>query len=151
MSSDIHNITFDCADPHAVARFWGEVTGWPVLDIEVPEPGGPECSVGLPSPARPRLYFVQVPECKTVKNRVHLDVMPNDRTQQEELDRLGALGARIVSDRRPEVGWVILADPEGNEFCVELSRAEIAELEAAEAAEALEAAEAARAAGVSQS
>ena len=136
MSSDIHNITFDCADPHALARFWGAVTGWPVIDVETGEPGSPECSVGLPGPERPRLYFVQVPEGKTVKNRVHLDVMPNDRTQQEELDRLGALGARVVSDRRPEPGWVILADPEGNEFCVELSRGEIAELEAAEELEA---------------
>jgi hypothetical protein len=146
VSSDIHNITFDCADPHAVARFWGGVTGRPVIDVEVPEPGSPECSVGRPGPHRPRLYFVRVPEGKTVKNRVHLDVMPNDRTQQEELDRLVALGGRIVHDARPEIGWVVMADVEGNEFCVELSRGEIAELEAAEAAEAAQAAEAVAAA-----
>jgi hypothetical protein len=68
---------------------------------------------------RPRLYFVRVPETKTIKNRVHLDIMPADRTQEEEITRLTGLGARIVSDRRPEFGWVLLADPEGNEFDVE--------------------------------
>jgi Glyoxalase-like domain len=63
---------------------------------------------------------------------VHLDVMPDDRTQDEEIAGLVRLGATIVSDQRPDVGWVIMADPEGNEFCVEMSRAE---LDAALAAE----------------
>jgi Glyoxalase-like domain len=63
---------------------------------------------------------------------VHLDIMPSDRTQDEEIARLIRLGATVVSDRRPGVGWVIMADPGGNEFCVEISRAE---LDAAPAAE----------------
>ena len=71
-------------------------------------------------------------EGKTSKNRLHLDIMPPDRTQDEEITRLVGLGARIVSDQRPEFGWVLLADPEGNEFCAEMSRAE---LDAALAAE----------------
>ena len=75
----------------------------------------------------PRLYFVRVPEGKTVKNRVHLDIMPANRTQDEEIARLTSIGASIVSDSRPEFGWVLLADPEGNEFDVEIS---VAELEA---------------------
>lgn len=123
MSSTIFNITFDCADPRALARFWGQVTGWPV--IEEPRPGFEEAAVGTPGQGRPRLYFVKVPEPKAGKNRLHLDVMPDDRTQDEEIARLTRLGATIVSDRRPELGWVILADPEGNEFCVEISRAEL--------------------------
>lgn len=118
MSSTILNITFDCADPRVLAAFWGQLTGWPVI-IE-PQPGYPECAVGTPGGGRPRLYFVQVAEGKTIKNRVHLDVVPTDRTQDEEIARLIGLGARVVSDRRPELGWVILADPEGNEFCVEI-------------------------------
>ena len=122
MSSTIFNITFDCADPRALARFWGQVTGWPV--IEEPQPGYEESAVGTPDTGGPRLYFVKVPEGKTSKNRLHLDVVPADRTQDEEITRLTGLGARIVSDRRPEFGWVILADPEGNEFCVEISHAE---------------------------
>lgn len=129
MSSAIFNITFDCADPRALARFWGQVTGWPV--IEEPQPGYEESAVGMPGEGRPRLYFVKVPERKTAKNRLHLDLMPSDRTQDEEITRLVGLGARISSDRRPEFGWVILADPEGNEFCVEISQPE---LEAAQAA-----------------
>ena len=72
--------------------------------------------------SRPSLYFVKVPEGKSGKNRVHLDLSPADRAQDEEIARLTALGASVASDRRPEVGWVILADPEGNEFCVEPGR-----------------------------
>jgi Glyoxalase-like domain len=124
MSSPILNITFDCADPRMLAGFWGEVTGWPV--IEEPQPGREESAVAAPGAGCPRLYFVRVPEEKKIKNRVHLDVMPDDRTQQEEITRLTGLGARVVSDRRPELGWVVLADPEGNEFCVEISRGELA-------------------------
>jgi hypothetical protein len=129
VSSAIFNITFDCADPRALARFWGQVTGWPVT--EEPQPGYEESAVGAPGEGRPRLYFVKVPESKTTKNRLHLDLMPSDRTQDEEITRLTRLGASIISDRRPELGWVILADPEGNEFCVEISRPE---LDAAQAA-----------------
>lgn len=130
MSAIIFNITFDCADPRALARFWGQVTGWPVT--EEPRPGCEESAVGLPGEGRPRLYFVRVPEPKTSKNRVHLDMMPADRTQDEEITRLTGLGARIVSDRRPEFGWVLLADPEGNEFDVEISVAELAAARPAE-------------------
>jgi hypothetical protein len=122
MSSMILNVTFDCADPRALARFWGQVTGWPV--IEEPAPGYEESAVGGAGEGRPRLYFVKVPEGKIVKNRLHLDIIPTDRTQDEEITRLTGLGATVVSDRRPEFGWVILADPEGNEFDVEISLAE---------------------------
>ncbi len=132
VGSAILNITFDCADPRALARFWGQVTGWPV--IEEPQPGSADSAVGNLGEGHPRLYFVEVPEGKTIKNRVHLDVMPADRTQDEEIARLSGLGATIVSDRRPEFGWVILADPEGNEFCVEISAGELESAQAAEAA-----------------
>lgn len=131
VSSIIYNITFDCADPRALARFWGQVTGWQVF--EEPAPGYEESAVGMKGEGRPRLYFVKVPEGKTIKNRVHLDIMPADRTQDEEVARLTGLGARIVSDRRPEVGWVLMADPEGNEFDVEISVAELAAAQAADA------------------
>ena len=67
MSSTIRHVTFDCADPRALARFWARVTGWPLL--EEPAPGYDEAAVGVASEGRPRLYFVAVPEGKTVKNR----------------------------------------------------------------------------------
>jgi predicted enzyme related to lactoylglutathione lyase len=129
VSSTIKNVTFDCADPRALARFWGQLTGWTV--DEEPAPGYQECAVVPPDNSRPKLYFAQVPEGKVAKNRLHLDLEPGDRTQDEEIARITALGATMVSDRRPEYGWVILADLEGNEFCLEMSAAEIAAARAA--------------------
>ncbi len=67
-----------------------------------------------------------MPEPKTQKNRIHLDVVPMDQTRDEEVERLLRLGATLVDDRRADdgTGWVVLADPDGNEFCVERSAAE---------------------------
>ena len=69
-------------------------------------------------PVPPMLTFAHVPEGKTVKNRLHLDVTPTDCSQDEEIARLTGLGATVLYDNRPEFGWVTMADPEGNEFCV---------------------------------
>ena len=134
MTSMVLNVTFDCVDPRALARFWGAVTGWPV--DEEPEPGKPDASVGPSGDGGPRLYFVQVPEGKVTKNRVHLDLEPIDRSQDEEIARLTALGATLLSDDRPEMGWVVMADPEGNEFCLEMSADDLKAALIAEAAEA---------------
>ena len=75
-----------------------------------------------------RLLFIEVPEPKSVKNRIHLDLRPSDRTQEEEVQRLKGLGATQLSDHRgqygPGTGWVVLADPEGNEFCILRSEAQ---------------------------
>ncbi|MEU5690751.1 VOC family protein [Actinosynnema sp. NPDC020468] len=121
MTSRVRHITVDCADPHALARFWSDVTGRPLSDDD--NPGDPEVFLDLG--AGPGLLFVRVPEPKAGKNRVHLDVQP-DTTRDAEVDRLLHLGARLEDDRRrPDgTGWVVLADPEGNEFCVERSAAE---------------------------
>ena len=118
MGSSILNVTFDCRDAESVARFWSAVTGWPWSLHEMP--GNPFWVVGEPEQAGPRLVFVNVPEAKHGKNRVHLDIVP-DGSQAEELARLEALGARVIDDRRhvSPGGWVVLADPEGNEFDLE--------------------------------
>ena len=117
------HITIDAGNPYELARFWSTVTGWPLGDGD--EPGDDEVLVVAPAPF-PCLLFVAVPEAKSVKNRVHLDWAPTERTRDEEVERLLALGATIHEDhRRPEgPGWVTLHDPEGNEFCVERSDAE---------------------------
>src|SRR5690242_479168 len=125
MSSSILNITFDCRDAHAVAKFWSGVTGY-----TQEEEGPPESHYWVLTPPDgtwPRLVFVTVPEEKAIKNRLHLDIIPTDRTQQQEIDRLTGLGATIVDDRRQAEsgGWVVLRDPEGNEFCVEPSLSEL--------------------------
>jgi predicted enzyme related to lactoylglutathione lyase len=117
MVSAILNVTFDCADPGAVSRFWAAVTGW-ALHAEDLEPGHEEYSVGPAAEGGVRLYFVSVSDPKISKNRIHLDVIPPG-PQQQEIARLVALGASVLDDQPADVTWVILADPEGNEFCVE--------------------------------
>ncbi|MFE2751040.1 VOC family protein [Actinosynnema sp. NPDC059335] len=121
MTSLVRHITIDCRDAYELARFWSGVTGRPLSDEDAP--GDPE--VLIPLPEGPGLLFIQVPEPKTIKNRVHLDLQP-DTTRDAEVERLLALGASLESDmRRPDgTGWVVLTDPEGNEFCVERSAAE---------------------------
>jgi predicted enzyme related to lactoylglutathione lyase len=121
MGSLVRHITVDCSDAYRLATFWAAV-----LDAEVSEedaPGDPEALVESKGGA---LLFVTVPEPKTLKNRIHLDVVPTDRTRDEEVARLPALGATLVADHRvPDGrGWVTLSDLEGNEFCVERSEAE---------------------------
>jgi predicted enzyme related to lactoylglutathione lyase len=117
MSSTVLNITFDCSDTAKVARFWAAVTGWD-LRVAYQSANQVEFSVGPPPTGGVRLYFVPVPEPKTVKNRVHLDVVPVGG-QQQEIARLVGLGAAVSGDQPGDAGWVVLADPEGNEFCVE--------------------------------
>jgi predicted enzyme related to lactoylglutathione lyase len=120
MSSFVLNITFDSADPQAQATFWSAVTGYPASDGT--RPGNPFWLVAPPSDQEgPRLAFVPTSEPKNGKNRVHVDIVPGDRSQAAEMDRLIALGASVVDDRRRHeaAGWVVLADPEGNEFCLE--------------------------------
>jgi len=125
--SPIRHITFDCAEPFTLATFWSAVTDWPV-DPES-EPADDEVGVLAPGPL-PMLLFIRVPEGKAVKNRVHLDIGPLERTRDEEVERLTGLGGRVLDDRRtPEGrGWIVMADPEGNEFCVETSAGERAAL-----------------------
>ncbi|MFE6719215.1 VOC family protein [Streptomyces albidoflavus] len=116
MVSVVQNVAIDCADAYELARFWSEVTGRP-LDAE-DRPGDPEVQVTL-AEGGPALYFHQVPEPKTVKNRLHLCLRP-ETTREQEVERLLGLGATLVADRREAdgAGWAVLADPEGNEFCV---------------------------------
>ncbi|MEU0480312.1 VOC family protein [Streptosporangium sp. NPDC006013] len=125
MTSIIRHITFDCAEPHEpyeLAEFWSKVLDHPVDPVD--EPGDDEVALAMPA-GQPILLFVRVPEKKSLKNRLHLDLEP-DRSRDQEVERLSALGATIVEDRRKPNGrgWVVMADPAGNEFCVEGSAAE---------------------------
>jgi Glyoxalase-like domain len=125
MTARPRNITFDCADPYRLAAFWSQVTGYQEDPGNGNQPGDPEAFL-VGQDGQPNLLFSAVPEGKAVKNRVHLDLMPTDRTREQEVSRLLGLGATLVADhRQPDgSGWALLADPEGNEFCVERSAAE---------------------------
>lgn len=99
-----------------MATFWSHVLDWPLKE----EPTGEYwiSSTGEPWAPPPVLVFVRVPEPKTVKNRVHIDVNPSGADQAAELQRLLSLGARHVDVGQGDVPWVVLADVEGNEFCL---------------------------------
>jgi catechol 2,3-dioxygenase-like lactoylglutathione lyase family enzyme len=113
----ITELVLDCRDPERLAAFWCEVLGWKVLDQE---PGaveiGPEGGDGGPQPV---IVFSETDEPKRDKLRLHFDVNATDRDQAEELERLLALGARPADvGQTGEESWHVLADPEGNEFCL---------------------------------
>ncbi|NUT43721.1 MAG: VOC family protein [Thermoactinospora sp.] len=115
MVSVLQNVAIDCADPYELATFWSKVTGCPLHPDD--RPGDPETQVLLRE--GPVLHFNKVPEPKTTKNRLHVCLRP-ETTRDEEVTRLLALGATLVTDLREAdgPGWAVLADPEGNEFCV---------------------------------
>ncbi|MFF9098027.1 VOC family protein [Streptomyces sp. NPDC014802] len=111
MTLEWEQVIVDAADPGALGRWWAEALGWTVVTDD------PDEFEIRPAPDRlPGLLFVPVPEAKTVKNRLHLDFRPVD--QRAEVERLLALGARRTDVGQGEQPWVVLADPEGNEFCV---------------------------------
>jgi predicted enzyme related to lactoylglutathione lyase len=112
MSLRLYGVVIDARDPKRLAEWWADALGWHVV-FEAPD----EVAVAKDEKTHPGLVFVPVPESKTVKNRLHLDLAPDDR--DVEVERLEKLGAKRVDiGQSSETTWVVLADPEGNEFCV---------------------------------
>jgi hypothetical protein len=117
MGLRIGAVIIDSREPGRLARFWAAALDWVVSQdvdpewvVEPPEGSREDCVV-------PDLLFIQVPESKSIKNRLHLDLRPED--QETEIARLEALGASRAPDIQPDgQSWVVMADPEGNEFCV---------------------------------
>ncbi len=127
MTSFVSHTSVDCTDAYALSRWWQDVLDY-VQDPDDPnEPGHEECLIRARD-GHHHLLFIQVPDAKRVKNRVHLDLRPREGSRDDELARLLALGATTLDDHRnPDgTGWVVLADPEGNEFCILRSKAEVA-------------------------
>ena len=104
-------LTFDTGDPVRVATFWAAALGYDVV-FEADD----EIAIAKNDHTEPGLVFVPVPEGKTVKNRLHIDLNPDD--QAAEVARLESLGAKREDIGQGDVRWVVMADPEGNEFCV---------------------------------
>ena len=119
MTALISHTTFDSLDTYAMSVFWGKVLEFTEDPEDPNEPGDKECMIGSADGSQ-RLLFIEVADVKQVKNRLHLDLQPARDIRDEELQRLLGIGARSVDDRRRPngSGWVVLADPEGNEFCI---------------------------------
>lgn len=118
MTIKLSNVVIDCDDTLAVARFWSAALGRP-LD---PEPSGFFASIGRSSTEGAEAwFFAKVPEPKSAKNRMHVDLHAQDRADvEDEVGRLVGLDAVVVRAPKEEYGvyWATLQDPEGNEFCV---------------------------------
>ncbi len=130
MTSRISHTSIDCANAYELSQWWKQVLDYVDVDDDPNEPGHDECMI-LSRDGSHRLLFIEVPEPKAVKNRLHLDLEPVQGRREDELERLIEHGAVEVADRRgkdgPGTGWVVLADPEGNEFCILRSAAERSE------------------------
>jgi hypothetical protein len=126
MVSVLSHLSVDAHDAYAQSVWWSQVLGYAEDPDDPNEPGDEECMIFSPDGAT-RLLFIEVPDAKQVKNRLHLDLRPADVGRDDELERLLGLGATQVDDRRlPDGrGWVVLADPEGNEFCILRSEHEL--------------------------
>jgi len=119
MTSRISHTSFDARNAYAQSVFWSQVLDFAEDPDDPNEPGHEECLITSRDRSQ-LLLFITVPDDKRVKNRVHLDLRPVDRTREQEVERVVALGASQLADhRRPDgSGWITLADPEGNEFCI---------------------------------
>jgi catechol 2,3-dioxygenase-like lactoylglutathione lyase family enzyme len=127
MTARISHTTFDCSDAYALSLFWSAVLGLAEDPDDPNEPGHEECLIRSPEDGH-QILFIEVPDAKRGKNRMHFDLRPTDRTRDDEVERLLSIGATQLEDHRDirgdGTGWVTLADPEGNEFCVLRSDAE---------------------------
>ena len=128
MTSRISHTTIDSRNAYQQSVWWAQVLGMREDPQDPNEPADEECMI-FSADGRTRLLFIDVPEGKKAKNRLHFDLRPTDATRDEEVARLLGLGATEAADhRRPDgSGWVTLSDPEGNEFCVLRSDREVSD------------------------
>jgi hypothetical protein len=130
VTSFISHLTVDCADAYSLSQWWKPVLGYEDVPGDPNLPGHDECMIVDPAGKGVSVLFIEVPEGKSAKNRLHLDLRPRANLRDTEIERLIAHGATVFGDHRgkygPGTGWVTLADPEGNEFCVLRSEAEAA-------------------------
>jgi len=125
MTSYISHTTVDCADAYTLSKWWEQVLDYVEDPADPNLPGHEECMI-FSREGGHRVLFIEVPDPKQTKNRIHFDLRPTEGTRDAELARLIDLGAKPVSDLRTSDGggWVVLADPEGNEFCILRTEAE---------------------------
>ena len=129
MVSFVSHTSVDCRHAYELSEWWKQVLGYDDLPDDPNEPGHEECLILDPDTGH-RILFIEVPDTKETKNRLHFDLRPKSGTRDQEVERLLSLGATTLADFRgefgPGTGWVVLADPEGNEFCLLRAEAEVA-------------------------
>lgn len=130
MTSFISHTTVDCRNAYELSEWWKSLLGYVDIKGDPNLPGHEECMIQRPDGSH-KVLFIEVPDAKEGKNRVHFDLRPAERSREEEVEWVLSLGATVVADHRgiygPGSGWVTLADPEGNEFCVLRSEAELSQ------------------------
>ncbi len=130
MPASIYSLDFDCAWPSRLARFWASALDYTIRPYDAAEiarlramgiediADDPTVVIDPPTPGAPPLFFIKVPEPKSTKNRLHLDLRP-ESTMEAEVERLVSLGAQVrATFGEDQERWTLLAAPEGNEFCV---------------------------------
>lgn len=129
MTCFVSHTTVDAHDAYELSEWWKKLLGYTDVPGDPNLPDHEECMIQSPDGGH-KILFIDVPDAKVVKNRLHFDLRPRERTRDEEIEWVRSLGATEVSDHRgkygPGSGWVTFADPEGNEFCVVRSEAELA-------------------------
>jgi catechol 2,3-dioxygenase-like lactoylglutathione lyase family enzyme len=129
VTSFISHTTIDCANAYELSEWWKQLLGYVDLADDPNAPGHEECLIQRPDGGH-QILFLEVPDVKSVKNRLHFDLRPSERTRDDEVEWALGIGATQVEDHRdkygPGTGWVVLADPEGNEFCILRSESEVA-------------------------
>lgn len=128
MTSRISHTTIDCVNAYQLSQWWKQVLGYVDISGDPNEPGHAECMIQRTDGGH-KILFLETPDEKSAKNRLHFDLRPDDRTRDEEVARVLDLGATQLADQREirgdGTGWVVLADPEGNEFCILRSETEL--------------------------
>ena len=128
MTTFVAHTTVDCHRAYELSEWWKQLLGYVDVDGDPNLPGHEECMILDPGSAH-RMLFIEVPDAELPAKRIHFDLRPHEGTRDEEVERVLALGATQVDDQRgtygPGTGWVVLADPEGNLFCILRSQAEV--------------------------
>jgi len=128
MTCFVSHTSVDCHNAYELSEWWKNLLGYADIEGDPNLPGHEECMIQDPKTGH-QILFIEVPDEKQVKNRLHFDLRPRSAGRDEEVDRLVEEGATVVADLRgkygPGSGWVVFADPEGNEFCVLRSPGEL--------------------------
>jgi hypothetical protein len=121
MTCFVSHTSVDCHNAYDLSEWWKQLLGYVDLEGDPNLPGHPECMIRDWQTGH-RILFVETPDAKQAKNRLHFDLRPTERDRDDEVAWAVSLGARIVEDLGDHhgvgIGWVVLADPEGNEFCI---------------------------------